>query len=68
MLVLAAESSCDETAVALVTGDRRIVEQRIASQQAGSRVPLQVNSSFQDGSRPPMLPPQLRIAGRIRCC
>ncbi|QUL38196.1 tRNA (adenosine(37)-N6)-threonylcarbamoyltransferase complex transferase subunit TsaD [Erythrobacter sp. JK5] len=33
-LVLGIESSCDETAVALVTGDRRIVAQRIASQEA----------------------------------
>ncbi len=32
--VLGIESSCDETAVALVTGDRRIVAQRIASQDA----------------------------------
>ena len=31
-LVLGIESSCDETAVALVTTDRRIVAQRIASQ------------------------------------
>ena len=31
-LALGIESSCDETAVALVTGDRRIVAQRIASQ------------------------------------
>ncbi|RYY35064.1 MAG: tRNA (adenosine(37)-N6)-threonylcarbamoyltransferase complex transferase subunit TsaD, partial [Sphingomonadales bacterium] len=33
-LVLGIESSCDETAVALVTTDRRIVAQRIASQDA----------------------------------
>ena len=33
-LVLGIESSCDETAAALVTGDRRIVAQRIASQDA----------------------------------
>lgn len=32
VLVLGIESSCDETAAALVTGDRRIVAQRIASQ------------------------------------
>lgn len=32
--VLGIESSCDETAVALVTGNRRIVAQRIASQDA----------------------------------
>jgi N6-L-threonylcarbamoyladenine synthase len=33
-LVLGIESSCDETAVALVDGERRIVAQRIASQDA----------------------------------
>jgi N6-L-threonylcarbamoyladenine synthase len=33
-LVLGLESSCDETAVALVRGDRTIVAQRIASQDA----------------------------------
>ena len=33
-LVLGIESSCDETAVALVTSDRRIVAERIASQEA----------------------------------
>ncbi|MFU7529411.1 tRNA (adenosine(37)-N6)-threonylcarbamoyltransferase complex transferase subunit TsaD [Qipengyuania sp. ASV99] len=33
-IVLGIESSCDETAVALVTGDRRILAQRIASQEA----------------------------------
>ncbi len=33
-LVLGIESSCDETAAALVTTDRRIVAQRIASQDA----------------------------------
>ena len=33
-LVLGIESSCDETAVALVDGQRRIVAQRIASQDA----------------------------------
>ena len=33
-LVLGIESSCDETAAALVTGDRRIIAQRIASQDA----------------------------------
>lgn len=32
-IVLGIESSCDETAVALVTGDRRILAQRIASQE-----------------------------------
>jgi len=34
MLVLGIESSCDETAAALVTGDRRILAQAIASQDA----------------------------------
>ncbi len=33
-LVLGIESSCDETAVALVDSQRRIVAQRIASQDA----------------------------------
>lgn len=33
-IVLGIESSCDETAVALVTGDRRVLAQRIASQEA----------------------------------
>jgi len=33
MLVLGIESSCDETAVALVTGDRAILAQAIASQE-----------------------------------
>ena len=37
MLVLGIESSCDETAVALVRGDRTIVAQRIASQDATHR-------------------------------
>ena len=32
-MVLGIESSCDETAAALVTGDRRILAQRIASQE-----------------------------------
>ena len=32
-LVLGIESSCDETAAALVTGDRRILAQAIASQE-----------------------------------
>jgi N6-L-threonylcarbamoyladenine synthase len=36
-LVLGIESSCDETAVALVRGDRTIVAQRIASQDAEHR-------------------------------
>ena len=33
-IVLGIESSCDETAVALVTRDRRILAQRVASQEA----------------------------------
>jgi len=33
-IILGIESSCDETAVALVTEDRRILAQRIASQEA----------------------------------
>jgi N6-L-threonylcarbamoyladenine synthase len=33
IVVLGIESSCDETAAALVTGDRRILAQRIASQE-----------------------------------
>lgn len=33
-IVLGIESSCDETAVALVTGDRRVLAERIASQEA----------------------------------
>ena len=33
-VVLGIESSCDETAAALVTGDRQILAQRIASQEA----------------------------------
>jgi N6-L-threonylcarbamoyladenine synthase len=37
MLVLGIESSCDETAVALVRGDRAIVAQRIASQDTAHR-------------------------------
>ena len=37
MLVLGIESSCDETAVALVRGDRTIVAQRIASQDDAHR-------------------------------
>ena len=36
-IILGIESSCDETAVALVTGDRRIVAQRIASQDEEHR-------------------------------
>ncbi|MFA7440984.1 MAG: tRNA (adenosine(37)-N6)-threonylcarbamoyltransferase complex dimerization subunit type 1 TsaB, partial [Sphingomonadaceae bacterium] len=37
MLFLGIESSCDETAVALVTSDRRILAERIASQEAEHR-------------------------------
>ena len=37
MLVLGIESSCDETSVALVRGDRTIVAQRIASQDEAHR-------------------------------
>jgi N6-L-threonylcarbamoyladenine synthase len=36
-LVLGIESSCDETAVALVTHDRRVLAERIASQEAEHR-------------------------------
>ena len=36
-MILGIESSCDETAVALVTGDRSIVAQRIASQDEAHR-------------------------------
>ena len=36
-LVLGIESSCDETAVALVTADRRVLAERIASQEAEHR-------------------------------
>jgi N6-L-threonylcarbamoyladenine synthase len=36
-IVLGIESSCDETAVALVRGDRKIMAQRIASQDAEHR-------------------------------
>ncbi|MDT7933676.1 MAG: tRNA (adenosine(37)-N6)-threonylcarbamoyltransferase complex transferase subunit TsaD [Sphingomonadaceae bacterium] len=37
MLVLGIESSCDESATALVDGDRRVLAQRIASQTAAHR-------------------------------
>jgi N6-L-threonylcarbamoyladenine synthase len=37
MLVLGIESSCDETAVAVVAGDRRILSSRVASQDAAHR-------------------------------
>ena len=33
-IVLGIESSCDETAVALVTSDRRILAERVAAQEA----------------------------------
>ena len=36
-LILGIESSCDETAVALVTGDRRVLAHQIASQDAEHR-------------------------------
>ena len=36
-LVLGIESSCDETAVALVTADRRVLAERIASQEEEHR-------------------------------
>jgi N6-L-threonylcarbamoyladenine synthase len=36
-VILGIESSCDETAVALVTGDRSIIAQRIASQDEAHR-------------------------------
>ena len=36
-LILGIESSCDETAVALVTTDRRIIAQRVASQDEAHR-------------------------------
>jgi len=34
MLILGLESSCDETAAALVTGDRRVLSHRLAGQEA----------------------------------
>jgi N6-L-threonylcarbamoyladenine synthase len=37
MLVLGLESSCDETAAALVTGDRRVLAHRLAGQEAAHR-------------------------------
>jgi N6-L-threonylcarbamoyladenine synthase len=37
MLILGLESSCDETAAALVTGDRRILSHRLAGQEAAHR-------------------------------
>lgn len=37
MLILGLESSCDETAAALVTGDRRVLAHRLATQEAAHR-------------------------------
>ena len=37
MLILGLESSCDETAAALVTGDRQILAHRLAGQEAAHR-------------------------------
>ena len=37
MIVLGLESSCDETAAALVTGDRRVLAHRLAGQEAAHR-------------------------------
>ncbi len=37
MLILGLESSCDETAAALVTGDRRVLAHRLAGQEAAHR-------------------------------
>jgi len=37
MLILGIESSCDETAAALVTGDRRVLAHRLAGQEAAHR-------------------------------
>src|SRR3954470_5445499 len=37
MLILGIESSCDETAAALVTGDRRILAHKLAGQEAAHR-------------------------------
>ena len=36
-LILGIESSCDETAAALVTGDRQILAHRLAGQEAAHR-------------------------------
>ncbi|HWK37190.1 tRNA (adenosine(37)-N6)-threonylcarbamoyltransferase complex transferase subunit TsaD [Sphingomonas sp.] len=37
MLILGLESSCDETAAALVTGDRRVLAHKLAGQEAAHR-------------------------------
>ena len=37
MLILGLESSCDETAAALVTGDRQVLAHRLAGQEAAHR-------------------------------
>ena len=37
MLILGLESSCDETAAALVTGDRRVLSHKLATQEAAHR-------------------------------
>ncbi|HEX8485127.1 tRNA (adenosine(37)-N6)-threonylcarbamoyltransferase complex transferase subunit TsaD [Sphingomonas sp.] len=37
MLILGLESSCDETAAAVVTGDRRVLSHRLAGQEAAHR-------------------------------
>ena len=37
MLILGIESSCDETAAALVTGERRVLSHRLAGQEAAHR-------------------------------
>ena len=44
-VVLGIESSCDETAVALVATDRRIIAQRIASQDEAHR-PVMVGLGY----------------------
>jgi len=36
-LILGLESSCDETAAALVTSDRRILSHKLAGQEAAHR-------------------------------
>ena len=61
--ILGIESSCDETAAALVTSDRRILAQRIASQDAahhhrmiGERyAPLAALQMFEEGRRTSVL-------------
>ena len=37
MLILGLESSCDETAAALVTGDRRVLAHKLQGQEAAHR-------------------------------